>query len=101
MPEKYMPEYKSLMMSSAHSGFKAMDEVDSQNTPREKNMMEKIKQHHHSESTNFVILGGKHLFNLSYDLLRGKAGKVILMMPYAVYATFPELRFPLKKHDEL
>ena len=79
----------------------AMDFVESQNGPREKNMLEKIKQHHHPESTNFVVVGGVHLFNLFNDLSQSKGGKVVMMMPYAVYETFPKLSLPLERHDEL
>lgn len=80
---------------------KIIDAVKNGGPERERNMMKKINFHHNFQSTNFAIIGAKHLFNLAHDLIQGEAGQVILMMPKAISKVFPNLKLPIDKHDEL
>ena len=46
---------------------KIIDAVKNGGPERERNMMKKINFHHNFQSTNFAIIGAKHLFNLAHD----------------------------------
>lgn len=101
VPEKFMPECQRLWMAADQSGLKFKHAANNQNLLREKKFIHGIRAHHTEQSTNFMIIGAMHVANMASDLLGDKPGKIILMVPYELYATKYGARLPLKKHDEL
>ncbi len=106
IPDHYNEEFGELMETAYSSSLKAQYLVEYGIAQREKNMLAKMKEYLSTDSTNFVVVGMRHLANLASELMQGEAGDVILMMPKKFYDVGADYSLPpqmreVKEHDEL